>query len=476
METTSVPRVMIAGTLPGVGKSLVTMGLLLAFKRRGFGVSVVTTGRSLQQSVIYKRLSRRFVRCLDHSLLNPAQMRAAVGQAGRGADLVLIDGSGGLYDLGDAKSGMTDAAIASAVQAPVVLVVDVPRVTRSLAAIIQGYTRFAESPWVQGIITNGLVLSDGGGLLHAREGCAHTLTEFSLPPCFGGIPATVTKSELPPSMSWQERSYTAVPLQFLNEVERLVTEHVDVDAILSAATTALPFQFDDYLPIVPFRQCRIAIADDSCFGLCFQDNADLLRLLGAEIVQFSPLADSSLPAGIGGLYLPGAYLREYGETVAGNKALYQSIRDFAEAGGVIYSEGAGTAFLCRSFEPEHSGPRHEGVGLIPFDATRADGMRRTLVGTVIDDSVLASPGQSIKGYSSDEWMIKRGDTSGAGVIDVIRFQGPADEVLQPMLSASAQSCSTLHFLHFGSNPEFARGMVQAAAAHQKSASGAASRA
>lgn len=475
METTSVPRVMIAGTLPGVGKSLITTGLLLAFKRRGFGVSVVTTGRSLQQAVIYNRLSRRFARCLDQSLLTPTQIRAAVGQAGRGADLVLIDGSGGLYDVSDQKSGMTDAAVASAIQAPVVLVVDAPRVTRSLAAIVQGYTQFSESPWIQGIIANGMVPFGGAVASREKIACGETLAQFSLPPCFGCVPATETKAGLPPSSSWQERNYTAVPLQFLNEVERLVTDHIDIDAILSAATTAMPFQFDDFLPIVPFRQCRIAVADDSCFGLSFQDNADLLRLLGAEIVQFSPLADSSLPSGIGGLYLPGAYLGEYGETVSGNRALHQSIREFASSGGVIYSEGAGTAFLCRNFESEPSGQKYEGVGLIPYEAARVAESPRSVVGTLVDDSVLAPAGRSIRGYSTGEWSIKRSEPLTAGMLDVMRFSGPSEESLPSMVSVTAQSCSTLHFLHFGSNPEFARGFVLAAAAHQKSSSAAASR-
>ncbi len=476
METTSVPRVMIAGTLPGVGKSLITTGLLLALKRRGLGVSVVTTGRSLQQSVIFNRLSRRFVRCLDHTLLTPLQMRAAVGQAGRGADLVLIDGSGGLYDIADVKSGMTDASIAAAVQAPVVLVMDAPRVTRSLLAIVQGYTQFSESPWIQGILANGLVPFAGSSALQERAMLGEMLTQASLPPCFGCLRATETTTGLPPSGSWQQRNYTAVPLQFLNDVERLVTEHVDVDAILSVATTAMPYQFDDVLPIVPFRQCRIAVADDSCFGLCYQDNADLLRLLGAEIVQFSPLTDSCLPSGIGGLYLPGAYLSEYGETIADNKKLHQSIREFASAGGVIYSEGAGTAFLCASFESAMSGVKYEGVGLLPHEAIRSADSPRSLVGKLVDDSVLAPAGQSIRGFSTGEWTFKRGDHSLGGVLDVMRITGPSDESVQPMVSPTAQACSTLHFLHFGSNPEFARGMVLAAAAHQKSASAGASRA
>jgi cobyrinic acid a,c-diamide synthase len=238
----------------------------------------------------------------------------------------------------------------------------------------------------------------------------------------------------------------------------------------------MPFQFDDLLPIVPFRQCRIAIADDSCFGPCFQDNADLLRLLGAEMVPFSPLADVALPPGIGGLYLPGAYLGEYGETLSANKSIYQSIRDFAGAGGVIYSEGAGTAFLCQSFLLTQDGRKHDGVGLIARDAVRVLEEPRAIMGTMLEDSVLAPAGRSVHGYSTGEWSIKRGDSSSDGVFEVMRFQGPSQEPLQSMLSATAQSCSTLHFLHFGSNPDFARGLVLAAAAHQKTVAGAIPRA
>jgi cobyrinic acid a,c-diamide synthase len=474
METTSVPRIMIAGTLPGVGKSLITTGVLLALKRRGLGVSVVATGRPLQQAVIYNRLSRRFVRCLDQALLTPTQIRAAVGQAGRGADLVLIDGSAGLYDLVDSKSGVTDAALAASVQAPVIIVMDAPRVSRSLAAIVQGYTGFAECPGIQGIIANGLIPFAGTDGSRERASCSDALAQFGLPPCLGYVPATETRFGLPPARSWQARNYTAVPLQFLNDVERLITDHVDLDAILSVASTARPFQFDDLVPIVPFRQCRIAIADDSCFGLSYQDNADMLRLLGAEIIPFSPLADSTLPSGIGGLYLPGGYLREYGEAIAANRALCRSIADFSNAGGVIYSEGAGTAFLCQSFTPERGGKKYDGVGLIPLEAVPVSEEPRPLVGTTLEDSVLALAGQSVQGYSTGEWSIKRDEASVGRVFDVMRFLGPSQELLQSMLSATAQSCSTLHFLHFASNPEFARGFVLAAAAHQKTASGATS--
>jgi cobyrinic acid a,c-diamide synthase len=470
METTSVPRIMIAGALPGVGKSLITTGILLAMKRRGMGVSVVVTGGSLQQAVVYNRISRRFVRCLNPSLLTSTQIRAAVGQAGRGADIVLIDGSGGLYDVPDSRSGMSDATVAVAAQAPVVVVLDTPCVSRSLAALVQGYTGFAESPWIQGVIANGLLPLLGADVSRERAVCEQALAQFSLPACFGCVPAMETRYGLPPSGSWQERNHTAVSLRFLTDVESLVTTHVDVDAILSAATTAMPFQFDDLLPIVPFRQCRIAIADDSCFGICFQDNADLLRLLGAEIVPFSPLADSALPAGIGGLYLPGAYLGEYGETLSANKGLYQSIRDFSEAGGVIYSEGAGTAFICQSFTPDREGKMYEGVGLIPRIASRSAEEPRVIVGTMLEDSVLARLSQTVQGYSTGEWCLKRTDAHAEGAFEVMRFHGPSQEPLQSMLSATAQSCSTPHFLHFGSNPEFARGFVLAAAAHQKTAS------
>jgi cobyrinic acid a,c-diamide synthase len=274
---------------------------------------------------------------------------------------------------------------------------------------------------------------------------------------------------LPRSLHFQEKNHTAVPLQLLNELENLVATHVQVDELITIAGTAQPFEFRDVLPIVPRGECRIAVADDSCFGFCFQDNIDLLRLYGAEIVSFSPLADSGLPRSIGGLYIPGAYLSEYGETISANKTLHRAIREFCDAGGVLYSEGAGTAFLCKTFRPHGADRPFDGVGLIPAHAVEQHSPgQHTVRASIIEDSVLGNTGSPIAGLATKDWHLKGREIGLADrIVDTLRIEGSGGTTAQEGYSVSGQSCSTLHFLHFGSNPEFAQCLVLAAATHQK---------
>lgn len=479
MQSSTVPRLFIAGTGPGVGKSMLVTGLLLALRRKGLSVSCVVVGEALQQSVIYHRLLRRYSRCLDTSVLSAEQVCAAVGQAGRGADIVIIDGSWGLYDgVADGGAAIGDAALARMLGAPVILVVDAPRISASVAAVVRGFVDFPGAPLVEGIIANHLQGSHGTPLSDTHQEI-RTLDEllrtYGLPACLGCVPAATLKGELPPSACMQEANHTAVPLQLLNDLEQLVLTHVQVDDLVNIAGTAKPLEFEDALPIVARGECRIAVADDSCFGLCFQDNIDLLRLYGAEVVAFSPLADGGLPRSVGGVYIPGAYLAEYAQTISANKNMHRALREFCDAGGVIYSEGAGTAFLCKTFKPLSADKAYEGVGLIPAHAVQqqATGRRSAVRASIIQDSVLGPAGAPIAGLATDEWQVKGREIGIADKIeDTLRIDRPDHTSTQEGYSVSGQSCSTLHFLHFGSNPEFARFMVLAAATHQKTGYGA----
>jgi cobyrinic acid a,c-diamide synthase len=360
--------------------------------------------------------------------------------------------------------------------APVVLVVDAPSVSASVAATVRGFVQFPGAPIVEGILANrlqgphGTHLSNTQREIRALDDLLHS---YQLPACLGCIPEVVLKGELPPSGCLQEANHTAVPLQLLNDLEQLVLTHIQVEDLVNIAGTAQPFEFEDALPIVPRGECRIAVADDSCFGLCFQDNIDLLRLYGAEIVSYSPLADSGLPRSVGGVYIPGAYLAEYGQTISTNKNLYRALKEFCDAGGVIYSEGAGTAFLCKTFKPLSADKAYEGVGLIPAHAVehQTTGRQVAVRASIIQDSVLGNVGAPIAGLATDEWQIKGREIGNTDkIVDTLRVERAGHTSIQEGYSVSGQSCSTLNFLHFGSNPEFARFMVLAAATHQKTGS------
>lgn len=473
MQTTTVPRLFISGTGSEVGKSLVVTGLLLALRRKGLSVSCVVVGPALQQSVMYHRILRRYSRCLDTSILSPEQVCAAVGQAGRGADIVLIDGTRGLYDeVPDGGASLGDAALARMLGAPVVMVVDVPTIATSMAAVVRGFVEFPNAPRIEAIVANRVqgharaVIED---TRHELQRCEELMRTYGLPTCVGCIPEVPLKGSLPRSVCFQEKNYTAVPLQLLNELENLIATHVQVDELVTVAGTSQPFEFQDVLPIVPRGECRIAVADDSCFGFCFQDNIDLLRLYGAEVVSFSPLADSGLPRSIGGVYIPGAYLAEYGETISANKNLHRALREFCDAGGVLYSEGAGTAFLCKTFRPRGSDRTFEGVGLIPAHAVEQQSPGHHIVrASISEDSVLGNIGSPIAGLAINDWQIKGREIGLADrIVDTLRIESRGGLSAQEGYSVSGQSCSTLHFLHFGSNPEFAHFLVLAAATHQK---------
>ena len=119
MLSSAVPRILMAGTHAGVGKSLVVLGLVVALRKRGVSVSCCVTGEALPQALVYSRITRRYARVLDSGLLDPEQLHAAICQASLGAEVVIIDGHGGLITrfpiipgaAGSPLSSTTDAVI-----------------------------------------------------------------------------------------------------------------------------------------------------------------------------------------------------------------------------------------------------------------------------------------------------------------------------------------------------------------------------
>lgn len=468
MALLSTPRLLIGGTFAGVGKSLFATGLAVALRKRGVSLSCCITGQALQQASLFHRISRRYTRVLDRRMLKPHEVLAALSQAGLGADLILIDGNAGLYDgVGPGDARGSDAEIAIVSRTPVVLVADVPAYSNSVAALIKGYCQFTSESFVKAVLGNRMGSFDSADPFLPNPAVVfinEALHAYSLPKLAGGLPATSFQSPLPPGGVYQETNHTALPMQFLLDIGNLTANYVDIDRLLDIAQSAPRVEFKWNFPDPVPRRCRFAVSDDSCFGLCYQDNLDLLKYFGAEPVSFSPLLDMHLPRDIGGVYITGAYLTAYGEELARNEQMRDSIRAFTEAGGVVYSEGAGTAFLCRSYQLERGGPQYPGVGLIPGDATPIYGAPAFLDAITTEDSVLGEIGLRIQGFSSGEWGLRglMAGTTGQ-VLQTLRINVDGVPPYNEGYSASSQSCSTFNFFHFGSQPSVAQALVEAAA-------------
>jgi cobyrinic acid a,c-diamide synthase len=397
-----------------------------------------------------------------------------VGQAGLGSDLVIIDGHAGLFDPhGDGPTAMSDAEIARLSNTPCVLVIDTIEVAESIAAQIAGFSNFAGAPHIAAVILNGLEQRELGKPLDINEEvqrCNEILSRYGLPPCIGCIPARGLQSQCPPADILQQANCTALPLQFIKDVEELIVHGVDLDALVVLAQAAPHIEYESIDPVVSPGKSRIAVASDNCFHVCYQDNLDLLRMHGAELVKFSPLADSSLPRGIGGVYLPGACLGEYAQDVENNPAILAAIADFVRHGGILYSEGAGSAILCKSFKPAGCDRAYRGAGLIPFEVSQEYTHAKLADVSVLDGSALGAFGESARALLTDNWRVHNSTAlqdATSGVMPTLRFESGHGEALQEGYSVSAESCSTFNFLHFGSNPRLARALVEASAIHQR---------
>lgn len=467
MVTSSVPRIIVGGTAAGAGKSLVVFALLVALHKRGLSVSCCVTGESLHQAILYSHVTRRYSRVLDTRLLDAEQIKSALYQASIGADVVIIDGHGGWldgtepYDLAG-----SDAQLARATATPIVLVHDTCGDPQAAVDSARHAIAQQGAPSVAACIANRLspVAAGTPCITHPLvEALNQAAQANQLPRCIGGLPETPLAADFLSAGTTQNNTPATVPMQLFIEAGNLAGSGIDVDALLAIAASAPPLRADDPVSEPGRRLCRIAVTDDSCFSLLYPDNLDMLRHAGAEIVPFSPLVDGSLPKRIGGLYVTGAYLQAYGRELSENDNIRRSIKQFADAGGVLYSEGAGSAFLCRTFQFERGGPVFQGAGVIPAEALPAALGRTLVTGQTIDDTVLGFSGLRLRGLSLGDWSIG-GLHAGYGryLVNTMQLLAAGREPVPEGFSASSQSFSTFTFLHFGSCFSVAKTLVEAA--------------
>lgn len=424
-------------------------------------MSCCVLGPNLRQAVLYRRLSGRYVRTLDPYLLSPGQNLLGACYANVGADIVLVHGARGLFD-GPPEGGLagSNAEMAGLLHSPVLMVLDSRGAGSGLAAEFAGLASVARDFELMGAVVNRCKSGDKGNSLEFFD---RAFDGFDEERTLGVLPEFEHGFDIPPRDPAAASSQTLMSMQALSELADWVSDNVDIKELIIRASRAPALQVEEF-PHEPMgRRCRIAVTDDSCFNLLFQDNLDLLRYYGADVVPFSPLADVALPKRCGALYFTGASLAEYAEELSKNESLKSAIREFVKNGGVIYSEGAGTAYLSRKFRLSREQGTFEGVGILPGAAVVGRGNYSLRECVTIDDSILGPPGLIIKGISTGDWRLQEDDF----VMKALRASEPGNNVIKEGFSPGAQILATFSYFHMGSNPDIARHLVEAAEIVQK---------
>jgi cobyrinic acid a,c-diamide synthase len=353
----SARLVVVAGVASGVGKTSITLGLLAALRRRGLTVQSFKVGPDFIDPGLHAAVTGRPAYNLDGWMCGRARVLDVVARTAADADVAVIEGVMGCFDGvdGATEEGST-AQVAKWLDAPVVLVLDAVAMARSAAALVLGFERFDPDLRVAGVIANRV-----GGTAHARW-IADALVRSCRSELLGAIACDPSLTIPERHLGLHTAAEGALPGEHLTHLADAVERGVDVSRVL-----ALGRPLPACLPAASRRprgiRARIGVARDSAFQFYYAENLELLRDAGAELVWWSPLADTDVPD-VDGLYLGGGYPELHAAALADNASVRASIRRFVAAGRPVYAECGGLMVLAESLE-DRAGHVYPMVGILP---------------------------------------------------------------------------------------------------------------
>jgi cobyrinic acid a,c-diamide synthase len=359
-----IPRVVIAGTSSGAGKTSVTCGLIGALRRRGLRVQGFKVGPDYIDPTYHALASGRPGRNLDAFLSGPELIAPLARHGARGADLAVVEGVMGLFDGASGRGELASSGhVAKLLRAPVVLVVDAAAMARSVAAVVHGYRTFDPEIDVAGVIFNRV------GSDHHEQLLREALEPLGVP-VLGAL-------RRDPDLAAPERHLGLVPAGEREGRTRAAIAlladaaecQLDLDGIAALARSAPPLGGPAWSPEPPpgatTGGVRVAVARGPAFSFHYEENLELLAATGAELAAFDPLADEQLPPGAGALLLAGGFPEVFGAELEANAPLRAAVALFAAAGRPILAECGGLLFLCRELDGR------EMCGVLPASARMA---------------------------------------------------------------------------------------------------------
>ncbi len=480
------PRLVVAGTHSGVGKTTVATGLMAALRKRGHRVASAKVGPDFIDPGYHSLATGRPGQNLDSWICGTGAMAPLAAKAAKDADILVVEGVMGLFDgaswsstAGAASSqtragtpgtpgtpGTADTAstagatgtastaeMATLLSAPTILVVDASAMSSSVAALVHGFHTYDPDVPLSGVILNQVGSPHHETLL--REALAPLVEQ--------GVPV-LGALQRDDALTWRDRHLGLVPVierpsAVAEAVDRLagaVAASVDLDAVVAVARSAPGMPTDPTAGLAETRRVvaagrtvRVAVPGGRAFSFAYADNLTRLAEAGAEIVPFDPLVDRSLPDGTIGLYAGGGFPEVYAEALSSNRPLLDDVRHRIDHGLVTWAECGGLLWLCRSLDG------HALCGAIDADGAMTGRLSlgyRTA--TAATGSPVAARGAALRGH---EFHYSTVDPPGSALELEGRTGTATAGFATPTLVASY-----LH-LHLGADPAPAERFVATAA-------------
>lgn len=358
-----MPYFFISAAHKSSGKTTISIGLTAAFQARGMSVQTFKKGPDYIDPMWLSAASRRSCRNLDFFTMQRDEILQNFTHFMQDSDLGIIEGNKGLYDGLDLEGRNSNAALASLLQAPVILVIDARGMTRGIAPLILGYQSFDPDIRIAGVILNKV-----GGSRH-EEKLRQVIEHYTDVSVVGAV-------HYSSDLVIDERHLGLMPS---NEAERTgekiaifgssLASQVDLHRILEiAGDTSLILPGNKTLPDTAKKigsDITIGYPQDRAFGFYYPGDLEKMAAAGARLVPFDCISDAHLPQ-VDALFIGGGFPESSMELLEANQSMRNEIRAFIENGGPAYAECGGLMYLSRSLT--WNGKTCKMAGVIPADA------------------------------------------------------------------------------------------------------------
>jgi cobyrinic acid a,c-diamide synthase len=456
--------IVIAGTHSGCGKTTVTLGILAALRKKGLAVQPFKAGPDFIDAGLHRLAVDRPSRNLDRWMCGPEYVIECFRRHGAGVDIAVVEGVMGMYD-GDSST----AGLASLLDVPVLLVVDAYGMAESAGAVVEGFVNFGlriadcGMETVKSEIRNGR--SSGprspksamkfAGVIFNRVASENHYKRLSDSvrdvPVLGYLPRELNFEIPHRHLGLSIAEENPIAAENIDRLAEAVMRHVDIDAIIRQAE--IPDGEQQHHSAGGRKEAgrfRLAVAYDKAFSFYYEDNLDLMRDAGAEILRFSPLVDRTIPDRADAVYIGGGYPELHADALSRNRSMLASIHAWASAGKPLYAECGGLMYLSKGIR-DFDNRFFAMAGVFPFETRMTKkprlGYREILLN---EDCIIGARGERYRGHEFHYSEILEG---APGLVYSLRDSRGKDLPAEGFRYKNTLA-SYVH-VHFGSNPHIA---------------------
>lgn len=361
-----IPRLMLAAPASGSGKTLITCGLLQAFQNRKQKPVSFKCGPDYIDPMFHTRVIGTKSRNLDSFLSAPDTVRMLLRENAEGCGIVVLEGVMGYYDgIAGVSTRASAYEIASITDTPVILIINAAGISLSAAALVRGFLHFREDSHICGVILNQI-----SPMLYPRM--KEQIEKETGIRVFGYVPKLsdcVIESRHLGLLMPEEIEGFQQKIRHLGEV---LEKSIEIDELLQTAQRAPEIsnlsEEEGIKKLISGGPLRIGVARDEAFCFFYEDNLELLKKMGAQLVEFSPLHDTHLPENICGLLLNGGYPELYAEELSNNHRMLREIAEGIRSNLPVMAECGGFMYLQNSMESKKDHKKYPMAGVIDSDS------------------------------------------------------------------------------------------------------------